>query len=77
MRLTVLVIRRKTFIGFFYLLVEKINHPWQLMDPIRETESLLWARPAIVLNDVLQVFIWREGFRLAQTPVTRSGARLY
>jgi hypothetical protein len=35
------------------------------MDRIRESESLLWARPAIVLNDILIVFIWREGLRLA------------
>ena len=77
MRLTVLEIRRKIRIQLHDFIVENRNHPWHLVDPIRESESLLRARLAILLNDVPIVVIRREGFRLAQTPVTRSGARSY
>ena len=65
MRLTVLVVGRKFFIHFRDFIVEKIDHPWHPMDQIRKSERLLWARPGKLLNDMLIVFIWREGLRLA------------
>ena len=65
MCLTVLVIRRKELIQIHDFVVEDINHTWHLMDPVWESEALLWARPAIFLNDMLKAFVRREGFRLA------------
>lgn len=73
MRLTVFVIRRKMCIQAHDVFVQGLNQPWVGMDHVRESHSLLRARLAKVLNDIVIAFIWREGLRPAQTPVTRPG----
>lgn len=69
MRLTVLLVVHKTFIHS----VESVDHFLRPTDRDRESKRLLWARVAILLDDVVIFFIWREGLRTAQTPVTRPG----
>lgn len=69
MGLTILLIVHKTFIQS----VESVNHFLRPTDRNWESERLLWARVAKLLNEVVIFFIWRERLCPAQTPVTRPG----
>ena len=64
LRLTILVIRRKTCIQFGHDVIEGLNQLWFCVDHIRKRDCLLRARLAIGLN-VIVALIWWEGLRLA------------
>ena len=66
---TVFIRRCKTFIEYAHSVIYTLGKPQT--QPIRKNQTLLWARPAELLN-VIEACVWWKGFWLAQAPLTGS-----